>query len=127
MEYVLLGLLIISLVYIVKITLKYEHIIGEYRLNLSDKSVELNKSKSELFQSKVKIDELEESLEHYRKQTIESMKVKVEPKKNDSVLSVLMEEMFEKQEEKEIKAALDFMKAWSWNGQRSIEKGVDNE
>lgn len=127
MEYVLLGLLIISLVYIVKITLKYEHIIGEYRLNLADKSVELNKSKSELFQSKVKIDELEESLEHYRKQTIESMKVKVEPKKNDSVLSVLMEGMLEKQEEKEIKAALDFMKAWAYTGQPSIVKGVDNE
>ena len=125
MEYVLLGLLIISLVYIVKITLKYEHIIGEYRLNLADKSIELNKSKSELFKSNTRIDELEKSLEHYRKQTIESMKEPIKPK--PSVNDVLLESLLEKQEEKELNATLDFMKAWSWNGQRSIVKGVENE
>lgn len=125
MEYVLLGLLIISLVYIVKITLKYEHIIGEYRLNLADKSVELNKSKSELFQSKVKIDELEASLEHYRKQTIESMKVEVKPKL--SPMEEVMQSLFQQQELKEVDVAKDFMKAWAYTGQPSIVKGVDNE
>lgn len=125
MEYVLLGLLVISLVYIVMITLKYEHIIGEYRLNQADKSIELNKSKSELFKSNTKIDELEKSLEHYRKQTIDSLKVEVKPKL--SPMEEVMQSLFQQQELKEVDVAKDFMKAWAYTGQPSIVKGVDNE
>lgn len=111
MEYVLLGLLIISLVYIVKITLKYEHIIGEYRLDLSHKQL--------------KILDLESELELSKEKAIEPIKVEVKPKL--SPMEEVMQSLFQQQELKEVDVAKDFMKAWAYTGQPSIVKGVDNE
>ena len=107
MEYVLLGLLIISLGYIVKITLKYERTISELQLNLSHKQL--------------KILDLESALELSK----EPIKVKVMPKL--SPMEEMMQSLFQEQELKEVNVAKDFMKAWSYTGQPSIVKGVDNE
>lgn len=111
MEYVLLGLLIISLGYIVKITLKYERTISELQLNLSHKQL--------------KILDLESELELSKEKAIEHIKVEVKPKL--SPMEEVMQSLFQQQELKEVDVAKDFMKAWAYTGQSSIVKGVDNE
>lgn len=128
MEYVLLGLLIISLVYIIKITLKYEHIIGEYRLDLgiSKKQIEkLNKECDSYIDELSLCHELIEELKKSKEKAIEPIKVEVKPKL--SPMEEVMQSLFQQQELKEVDVAKDFMKAWAYTGQPSIVKGVDNE
>ena len=119
MEIILIILLVLLLVamfiYVVKMTLKYEHIISECRVNLSVeyKSNEILKEK--LLDLKVDLDESNNELILCRKRIEELEQQQAQPKQEVLSLDDEIKKMYDMQD-KEQKAQYDeLMEAWHYN------------
>lgn len=114
MEYVLIGLSLLLIILLVVLYKMYARIgLLDRTLDRRDLTIqELKKDSEELGLCRKVIEELNQKLANVQK---------IEPKKTTA--DMLFEQLINKSDEDELKAMIDFRKAWNWNG----KKGVSNE
>lgn len=122
---ILIGLLIVCLIvfgiYHIKTILKYEHIIGEYRVDLSSRTNERMVLQTKLFDSQeqiklrqMRIDELNEELLLCNKRIEELQQPKEKP------LEDVVKGLYNLEDEKERKNFEDLTNALNWNGEQDV-------
>lgn len=119
MEIILIAVLVLSLiamfVYVIKMTLKYEHIISKYRVSLSVEYKNKEHLHHELSQRLMALDESTNELALCRKRIEELEQQQSQPKQEVLSLDDEIKKMYDMQDKEQKKQYDELMEAWHYN------------